>query len=266
MSIVPVTESELLEAKSQAKGIVDSRMTVFDQRAQRPTGTNAHFRPVLTAVASTTREPAAIATGRPYLSDAIAALRAGVDRLVNLLGELKEIEARMSRLGMDEVDEIVQAAQISFLSELDIPQRRALASRELIKAAERYQVDIRSTLHSVEILLLLLWRHLGHFLSLDSGSADDAGSFMRSVSAPARRPAVIEHLRADAEVAIRDITTELDEIKIPQDVLGATADARARESYVRVLTRMLRSVVALGGQGDADDNEIEEGNSSYMGM
>lgn len=37
---------------------------------------------------------------------------------------------------------------------------------------------------------------------------------MRSVSAPARRPAVLEHLRVDAEIAVREITRELDEIEI----------------------------------------------------
>ncbi|KAG8742094.1 hypothetical protein FRC10_002030 [Ceratobasidium sp. 414] len=304
MNVVPVTESEQLDSKSQAKGIIDCRITVFDQRArdatdylkkwvlvylsaiaERSMGNNTVFRPVLTAVASTAREPAAIVAGRPYLSDAIAALRAGVERLGSLLVELKEVQARTGRLGMDEVDEIVQAAQVSFLSELDIPQRRALASRELLRAAETYKADVRSTLRAyllpssfelivnlslgnadtIEILLLLLWRHLEHFLSPNSNSTDDAGSFMRTVSAPARRPAILEHLRADAEIAVREITAELDEIKIPQDVLGATADARARESYVHVLTRMLRRVTALGGRGDIDE-EAEEGNSSYMGM
>ncbi|KAG8681201.1 hypothetical protein FRC08_015790, partial [Ceratobasidium sp. 394] len=160
MNVVPVTESEQLDAKSRAKGIIDCRITVFDQRArdatdylrkwvlvylsaitERSIGTNTLFRPVLTAVASTAREPAAIAAGRPYLSDAIAALRAGVKRLGSLLAELKEVQARTGRLGMDEVDEVVQAAQVSFLSELDIPQRRALASRELLRAAETYKAD-----------------------------------------------------------------------------------------------------------------------------
>lgn len=69
-------------------------------------------------------------------------------------------------------------------------------------------------LDTTEILLLLLWRHLRHFLSSNSPSAEDAGSFMRSVSAPLRRPAVLEHLRADAEIAIREITLELDEIEV----------------------------------------------------
>ncbi|KAG8791523.1 hypothetical protein FRC12_008949 [Ceratobasidium sp. 428] len=285
MNVVPVTESELLDSKSRAKGIVDCRITVFDQRArdatdylkkwvlvylsaitERSIGTNTLFRPVLSAVASTAREPAAIVAGRPYLSDAIAALRAGSERLGNLLAELKEVRARTGRLGMDEVDEIVQAAQVSFLSDLDIPQRRALASRELLRAAESYKADVRSSLHTVEILLLLLWRHLEHFLSPNSNSTDDAGSFMRSVSAPARRPAITEQLRADAEIAVREITSELDDIKIPHDVLGATADARARESYVHVLTRMLRNVTTLGGRGDLDEDEDGEGNSSYMGL
>ncbi|KAG9119549.1 hypothetical protein FRC07_005386 [Ceratobasidium sp. 392] len=291
MNVVPVTESELLDSKSRAKGIVDCRITIFDQRArdatdylkkwvlvylsaiaERSIGTNCPFRPVLTAVASTAREPAAIAAGRPHLSDAMAALRASVARLRSLLAELKEVQARTGRLGMDEVDEypaakqIVQAAQVLFLSDLDIPQRRALASRELGRAAESYKSDVRSTLHTVEILLLLLWRHLDHFLSSSSVSTDDAGSFMRSVSAPARRPAMLGDLRAGAETAVREITAELDEIKIPQDVLGATADARSRESYVHVLTRILRSVTALGGRSDLNEDDDGEGNSSYIEM
>ncbi|KEP47882.1 structural constituent of nuclear pore protein [Rhizoctonia solani 123E] len=272
MNVVPVTESEMLDANRKAKGITHSKMSVFDRRAQEATdylrkwilvylssisersiGTNEPFYPVLTAVASTAREPAAIATGKPYLADAIAALKASVARLSSLLAELKDIPTQ-SRLGLDEVDEIVQAAQVSFLNDLDIPQRRALASRELAHAAEGYQSDVRSTLHTIEILLLLLWRHLQHFLSPNSSSVEDAGSFMRSVSAPMRRPAVLEHLRADAEVAIREITLELDEIQVPKDVLGATADAGARETYVHVLTRMLRTVTTLGGQ-DMDEED-----------
>jgi hypothetical protein len=67
---------------------------------------------------------------------------------------------------------------------------------------------------TIEILLLLLWRHLQHFLSPNSPSIEDAGSFMRSVSAPLRRPAVIEHLRSDAEIAIREITLKLDEVQV----------------------------------------------------
>ncbi|KAB5590005.1 Nuclear pore complex protein [Ceratobasidium theobromae] len=274
MNVIPTTESEQLDAKRPAKGISYSNMTVFDQRARNATnylqkwvlvylsaigersiGTNEPFHPVLTAVASTAREPAAIATGKPYLADAIAALRSSVNRLSSLLVELKEMPMQTGKLGIDEVDEIVQAAQVSFLGELDIPQRRALASRELARAAQGYRNDVRSTLHTTEILLLLLWRHLRHFLSSNSPSAEDAGSFMRSVSAPLRRPAVLEHLRADAEIAIREITLELDEIEVPRDVLGATADAGARESYVRVLTRMLRGVTALGGQDMDEDDD-----------
>ncbi|KAJ1300573.1 hypothetical protein OPQ81_002227 [Rhizoctonia solani] len=273
MNVIPVTESELLDAKRKAKGIAHSKMSVFDRRAREATdylhkwilvylsaiserslGTNEPFHPVLTAVASTAREPAAIATGKPYLADAIAALKASVARLSSLLAELKEMPTQTGRLGLDEVDEIVEAAQVSFLNDLDIPQRRALASRELAHAAEGYRSDVRSTLHTIEILLLLLWRHLQHFLSPNSPSAEDAGSFMRSVSAPMRRPVVLEHLRADAEIAIREVTLELDEIQVPKDVLGATADASARETYVHVLTRMLRTVTTVGGQ-DMDEED-----------
>ncbi|CUA76159.1 Nuclear pore complex protein Nup205 [Rhizoctonia solani] len=273
MNVVPVTESEMVDANRKAKGITHSKMSVFDRRAQEATdylrkwilvylsaisersiGTNEPFHPVLTAVASTAREPAAIATGKPYLADAIAALKASVARLSSLLAELKDVPTQTNRLGLDEVDEIVQAAQVSFLHDLDIPQRRALASRELAHAAEGYRSDVRSTLHTIEILLLLLWRHLQHFLSPNNPSVEDAGSFMRSVSVPMRRPAVLEHLRADAEVAIREIALELDEIQVPKDVLGATADAGARETYVHVLTRMLRTVTTLGGQ-DMDEED-----------
>ncbi|CAE6442649.1 unnamed protein product [Rhizoctonia solani] len=274
MNVVPVTESEMIDANRKAKGIVHSKMSVFERRAREATdylrkwilvylsaisersiGTKESFYPVLTAVASTAREPAAIATGKPYLADAIAALKASVNRLSSLLAELKEIPTQAGRLGLDEVDEIVHAAQVSFLDDLDIPQRRAFASRELMHAAEGYKSEVRSTLHTIEILLLLLWRHLQHFLSPNSPSVEDAGSFMRSVSAPMRRPAVIEHLRADAEVAIREITVELDQIQVPKEVLGATADASARESYVHVLTRMLRTVTTLGSQ---DMDEVDE--------
>ncbi|KAF8742046.1 Nucleoporin, partial [Rhizoctonia solani] len=273
MNVVPVTESEMIDANRKAKGIAHSKMSVFDRRAREATdylhkwilvylsaisersiGTTESFHPVLTAVASTAREPAAIATGKPYLADAIAALKASVARLSSLLAELKEIPTQTGRLSLDEVDEIVQAAQVSFFDDLDIPQRRAFAARELALAADGYQSEVRSILHTIEILLLLLWRHLKHFLSPNNPSAEDAGSFMRSVSAPMRRPAVIEHLRADAEVAIREITLELDEIQVPKDVLGATADAGARESYVHVLTRMLRTVTTLGGQ-DMDEED-----------
>ncbi|CAE6492429.1 unnamed protein product [Rhizoctonia solani] len=274
MNVVPVTESEMVDANRKAKGIAHSKMTVFERRAREATdylrkwilvylsaisersiGTNEPFHPVLTAVASTAREPAAIATGKPYLADAIAALKASVAQLSSLLAELKEMPTQTSRLGLDEVDEIVQAAQVSFLNDLDIPQRRALASRELVHAAEGYRSDVRSTLHTIEILLLLLWRHLQHFLSPNSPSVDDAGSFMRSVSAPMRRPAVLEHLRADAEAAVREITSQLDEIQVPKDVLGATADAGARETYVHVLTRMLRTVTTPGGQDMDEEDE-----------
>ncbi|CAE6449212.1 unnamed protein product [Rhizoctonia solani] len=268
MNVVPVTESEMVDANRKAKGIAYSKMSVFDRRAQEATdylrkwilvylsaiSTTESFHPVLTAVASTAREPAAIATGKPYLADAIAALKASVTRLSSLLTELQEMSTQTGRLGLDEVDEIVEAAQVPFLDDLDIPQRRAFASRELANAAEGYRSEVRSTLHTIEILLLLLWRHLQHFLSPNSPSIEDAGSFMRSVSAPLRRPAVIEHLRSDAEIAIREITLKLDEVQVPKDVLGATADAGARESYVHVLTRMLRNVTTLGGQ-DMDQED-----------
>jgi hypothetical protein len=76
-------------------------------------GTTESFHPVLTAVASTAREPAAIATGKPYLADAIAALKASVTRLSSLLTELQEMSTQTGRLGLDEVDEVNVPALLS---------------------------------------------------------------------------------------------------------------------------------------------------------
>lgn len=66
---------------------------------------------------------------------------------------------------------------------------------------------------------------------------------MRSVSAPVRRPAVLEHLRVDAEIAVREITRELDEVEIVSPLYVSSTCFRLLTCVGDVATR------CTGGDG-----------------
>ncbi|KAF8760740.1 Nucleoporin [Rhizoctonia solani] len=241
-AVLELALSEMIDANRKAKGIAHSKMSVFDRRAREATdylhkwilvylsaisersiGTTESFHPVLTAVCSTAREPAAIATGKPYLADAIAALKASVARLSSLLAELKEIPTQTGRLSL----------------------MRLMRLSKLPKS------------HSSTILTFHNGVHLLH-ANWPLRRMDIRVKRRRLVYAQCERTYAQTGRDRTSTRRCRsrnsEITLELDEIQVPKDVLGATADAGARESYVHVLTRMLRTVTTLGGQ-DMDEED-----------
>ncbi|KAF8525593.1 nucleoporin Nup186/Nup192/Nup205 [Hysterangium stoloniferum] len=238
----PSNDTEQDEVAVRAPGSL-KRFSVFDAKVEDATDLLHEGIWMYLEAASDVNAPA------PTISDSIEALSQVVNDLAKVLGEVTEISAKLSNknhLELEEVDDIAQASGARFTEDLNMMQRRLLVYKELEKARQIHDWVCRhmliSVLDSLEILLLLIWRHINYYTSLSrtssnklTGPGQSAETFVSSVG---RRPV----LRED------DIDTLLEHVRL---------DHRSREEYIEMMCRLIRNAVSEDTQiqavGLADD-------------
>jgi len=155
-----------------------------------------------------------------------------------------ELEAR-DHVHVDDIRQIVTLHDIDFLGDLDIGQKRVLICRELEHALGRARNMANTLLSSLEMVLLLLWRHISYYceaLHINSPNMKvSTAVVLRSVPQP-NDSAVF---REDAAKRLSHVLNRLVQLNL---------DHKWRESqaYIEVMSRRIRETVGL----QVEDEEV----------
>ncbi|KZT39178.1 hypothetical protein SISSUDRAFT_665994 [Sistotremastrum suecicum HHB10207 ss-3] len=127
------------------------------------------FRRVLSA--STAQKTDTTAHGlvlQPSIGDAIFALGSVFDQLTDVLRQVSNLSHKLANkesVDAMEVSNIVRSSGVLFIKDLQTPQQRSFAFREIERQRNEAAAEVLTFIHSLEVLLLLIWRHLDYFLS-----------------------------------------------------------------------------------------------------
>ncbi|KAG9045001.1 hypothetical protein FS837_007191 [Tulasnella sp. UAMH 9824] len=266
--VAAASDVERDEAQTPARGYgKDRRDSVWSEKVDKAaaglqkwlaiysvnvTELKGDFKPVIAPVVMTN----AVETGntashirspQPSLSDAISALSSVVDKFAEVQERTQIVSSKLdspNQIGAEEIDEITETAFAEFMEELDMNQRRVLALRELHDAWERGQREAFDLLHWLEVLLLLLWRHLDYFTNNDRDQQSSGLSLGRSLgfSRSALQLGQGASLKDQVRKELQPILNQLDELSLQQDVLGA--ESSSRKMYLQLVCRRLQETIS----------------------
>ncbi|KAF8183807.1 nucleoporin Nup186/Nup192/Nup205 [Mycena galopus ATCC 62051] len=199
----------------------------------------------------------------PTVGDALDALNALCGDLADTLKQIADLAAELAareHVSVDNISELLPDADPAFLRGLEIPQKRALVCRELARERRVAEGDARTLLGTLEMVLLLLWRHLVYYAEGQHmhapnppASKDGLGSSasMRTSTANALRflaPPEPEAFRADIAQRLAPVLARLAAL----DLGGDGEWLRASAGYVEIMGRRLRDSAGIlddGGDG-----------------
>ncbi|KAF8272691.1 nucleoporin Nup186/Nup192/Nup205 [Lactarius quietus] len=244
-NVCPQTDSEKLDANSTAPG--HRGACNFDVILQRK---ELSLRKALIAYLGTASEFTAsrhishvprLSATVPTVGNAIEALTDLCDEIVETLKQMAvinvELDAR-DNVQVENIRRLVPLQDMDSLRDLDIGQKRTLICRELERSLARTRNKADTLLASVEMVLLLLWRHITYYCE------------SRHVNNPTMKASTAAVLRSVPQPFDSEVFREEGAKRLAQalhQLNGLSFDHKWRESqvYIEILTRRIRESVGL---------------------
>ncbi|KAJ8075003.1 hypothetical protein PM082_019330 [Marasmius tenuissimus] len=274
--IRPQTDAEVADASTPASGFGSE--TKFEVKV-RKTGkilrkalvtyagaisdfTEPEISPVLSPITTLSRheERGHFLATIPTLGDALEALSALCNDLAGTLRQISNISAELGAralIAVDNIHEIVNDVDVEFIQDLEIEQKRSLVCRELQRLRQIASRDARLTMNTIEMLLLLLWRHIGHYNESENqnpkapilGASSIGGSAMRFLAAP--EPGT---LRLEVGKKLQPSLQRLQALVVDDESIGE--EWQANQAYIEIMCRRIRDSAGLhDGDLMSDDNQ-----------
>ncbi|KAI0042606.1 hypothetical protein FA95DRAFT_1610066 [Auriscalpium vulgare] len=263
--VQPQTESERLDASVPAPGFggetkfdsaIEQRSRLLRRALITYLGTTSEFTepeitlvlsPVLSLPRHDERSSRFIATV-PTVGDAIEALLDLSVELGETFRQILDINAELAardHIRVEDIQQIVNPVESDILADLDIGQKRNLICLELerIRSRSREKADV--IMASSEMLLLLLWRHIGYYS--ESRHVNNP-SLKASTSGVLRQMPHTEDGGAFREETARRLAPALARL----EGLGFEGEWDAGGAYVEIMARRLREAVGLPSEDDVD--------------
>ncbi|KAK7055118.1 nucleoporin Nup186/Nup192/Nup205 [Favolaschia claudopus] len=274
-AVRPVTDAEMFSASVIAPGHdSDTRFDVTKRQKERlmrksvveyigaaSEFTEPDITPVLSPITTPSRPEERgshfLAT-IPTVGDALDALDALSGDLAHTLRQIAEISAELAareHVSVENISELLPDADPAFLRGLEIPQKRALVVRELAREHCVAEDEARTLLGTLEMVLLLLWRHLvyyaeGQHLNMPSAAPSTNGtSNLRGSTANALRflsPPEPDAFRTDVAQSLTPVLARVAALDFTGEWLRNSA------GYVEIMGRRLRDSAGIlddGGDG-----------------
>ncbi|KAJ7145837.1 nucleoporin Nup186/Nup192/Nup205 [Mycena epipterygia] len=270
--VSPQTDAEMLSASVFALGYgSDTKFDVSKRKKERMMRksvveyigaasefTEPDITPVLSPITTTPRHDERgshfLAT-IPTVGDALEALNALCGDLAHTLKQIADLSAELAakeHVSVENIGEVLLDADPAFLRGLDIGQKRALVCRELARERRVAQGEARTLLGTLEMVLLLLWRHLvyyaeGHHPNPPPNT--NGGASLKASTAHALRllsPPEPEAFRDDIAQRLAPVLVRLAGLDLGGEWLRASA------GYVEIMGRRLRDSAGIhdeGGEG-----------------
>ncbi|KAH9976638.1 nucleoporin Nup186/Nup192/Nup205 [Lactifluus volemus] len=260
----PQTESERLDADRPAPG--HAGLGTFDVNLQRKDqllgksliaylGAASEFTepeitivlsPIITIPRSEDRATSRFIATVPTVGDAIEALTDLCDDLVETLKQITAISAELDsreHVQVDDIRQIITLRDTDALGDLDIGQKRTLVCRELKRTLGRMQNMADTLLSSVEMVLLLLWRHITYYCELrhinNPNMKVSSAAVLRSVPQPNDG----EAFREEAAKRLTHALHRLGQLNLDHK----WRDSRA---YIEIMSRRIREIIGLQVEDD----------------
>jgi len=182
----------------------------------------------------------------PSIGDAIEALNDLCTYLTTALKNIHDLSAELAardNIRMDNITQIFDAGTIKTMQDLDMPQKRALVAKKIQALRQEAQNKAQSSLDTLEILLLLLWRHLQHYTE-----ARPAESQMRASTPHITRLVAsmdIESFRADVPRKLSTLLQRLDALDLNTESLTENGDRKFNRVYIETICKRLRETTGL---------------------
>ncbi|KAF9074489.1 nucleoporin Nup186/Nup192/Nup205 [Rhodocollybia butyracea] len=210
----------------------------------------------------------------PTVGDALEALNSLCQDLANTLKQISDISAELSTkdlIAVDNIQEILGNVDIDFVQDLEIGQKRNLICRKLERVNAEAQRDAKMTMNTLEMLLLLLWRHIVYYGEEAHGKTPQlnasTATAMRFLSTPEPQkfrlevgkklmPA-LQRLQTLIAVGVPtyftfQVTTER---ALRQDETLLGDEWRANQAYVEIMCRRLRDSAAMSDESEMADEK-----------
>ncbi|KAF9264555.1 hypothetical protein L218DRAFT_1076467 [Marasmius fiardii PR-910] len=262
-TIKPQTDAEIADASTPASGFgpenkfdvtVRSTGKVLQKVLVAYAGaisdfTEPEINPVLSPIHTLSRheERGHFLATIPTLGDALEALATLCNDLAGTLRQISDISAELGAkalIAVDNIHEMVNDVDLDFIEDLEIEQKRSLVCRELQRIRHLATKDATVTMSTIEMILLLLWRHIGYYAENEnqtpknpSGSTLGA-SAMRFLAAP--EP---ERLRLEVGKKLQPSLQRLQSLVVDDESLGE--EWQANQAYVEIMCRRIRDSAGL---------------------
>ncbi|KIK56168.1 hypothetical protein GYMLUDRAFT_87421 [Collybiopsis luxurians FD-317 M1] len=189
----------------------------------------------------------------PTVGDALEALSSLCQDLSTTLKQISDIAAELSArelIAVDNIQEIVSDIGSDFIQDLEIGQKRNLICRELEKISAEARRDAKLTTNTLEMLLLLLWRHIiyyaeGTHVKTPQLNASTATA-LRFLSTPDPQA-----FRLEIGKKLMPALQRLQTIVADETLVGD--EWRASQAYVEIMCRRLRDTAGIDVDDLADD-------------
>ncbi|KAL1938972.1 hypothetical protein VTO73DRAFT_11125 [Trametes versicolor] len=206
--------------------------------------------PAITAPKHEERPTRFIATV-PTIGDAIEALDDLCENLTNALKRIADLSAELAsreHIRVDNIQEVVQISDPGLLENLDIRQKQSLISRVLSRWRSDVKRRAQTILNSLEMLQLLLWRHLVFYSEgRHINNPDLKGSIahtMRFASSPD-----IDTLHTEAQRRLARVLKAFEALDLTEETMGT--EWRSYDSYRTIMVRRLADAVGLEDEVEA---------------
>ncbi|KAF9815688.1 hypothetical protein IEO21_04405 [Rhodonia placenta] len=261
--VQPQTDAELADAGVTGHGVTSetkfrSAVLEHDRLLRRAIvtylGTASEFTEpdltlVLSPVVTTPRQQDERSTRYvatvPTVGDAIDALNHLCDDLANSLKQIVDLSAELSArdyIRVDNIEEIVPVSDHIVLDNLDMRQKQTLISRELARWRAQATRRARTTSGSLEMLLLLLWRHLVFYCEGYHLNNPDLKGAVSHAMRLALSPDA-ETLQAEAARKLVPMLQRLQALDLSEETLGR--DWQSYGSYIEIMARRLKDTAGL---------------------
>ncbi|KAK4054774.1 hypothetical protein OIV83_000698 [Microbotryomycetes sp. JL201] len=150
-----------------AEAVEAALFTYFSVATRRRPGTNA-FKPVLLPIGRTSDKPSA----GPSLASTGAFLCDVATGLVERIADAERTTECIDAFGTIALEEIEEAFAFPDAEGIDMNERRARVLQELHSLQAKYRSQVASSLHLLELGLLLYWRHISFFLDPERAAQD----------------------------------------------------------------------------------------------
>ncbi|KAF9556462.1 hypothetical protein CPC08DRAFT_641486 [Agrocybe pediades] len=257
--VIPHTESEVKQSGAFAFGF--GNRTKFDLTVERKErslrksvvayiGASSEFTEpeitlVLSPVTITPRHgerATHFAATVPSIGDTLVALDDLCSDLAETLKQISDISAELANkdhIGLDNAQEILRDIDPLILRDLEINQKRTLLCEELDKIRTQRKLDARVVLDTLEMLLLVLWRHVEYYAEHRHTPAKvTVVNAMRLLAT-----AEPEVFRAEVASKIGPVLSKVGGLDLDVDLLGK--EWQDNQGYLTIMTRRLRESAGL---------------------
>ncbi|KAJ2554586.1 hypothetical protein IWW35_001200 [Coemansia sp. RSA 1878] len=226
------------QASDLVDAIVQNAIAYAQAVTERPTGSSRMFRPAFAWPIEHNRESDYL----PSLALLVAFVRQSLTQITRgrrARDEKLRLAQNSAEMTTADLRKLVSASPyVEVSDDLSTVQMRALASVLLTQQGRRIGRSTSMLVSTVEQALVLLWRHLSFFISVDTAEDSYGGRATGSMALPSAMER--DTLRTDASISLPPLLVSLSELKLTNDEFE---NAATHSSFIQMLVRRIKDLV-----------------------